>query len=83
MHRVVAALLMAGIAESGLAQTVLKREPLYLAPYRSAYVYDASCRSGMAKVTGSMRGLPRKKVCQQSSTLEQALPLGAQDLVAP
>ena len=81
MHRVLAALLVFWIAEPCLAQTVLKREPLYLAPYESAYVYDASCGSGMAKVTGSMRGLPRKKVCQPS-TLEQELPLAVQDPVA-
>jgi hypothetical protein len=80
MHRVLAALLVAWIAEPGLAQTVLKREPLYLAPYESAYVYDTSCGSGMVlKVTGLMRGLPRKKVCEPS-ILEQALPLGVQDL---
>ena len=82
MHRVLAALLVFWIAEPCLAQTVLKREPLYLAPYESAYVYDTSCGYGMVlKVTGSMRGLPRKKACEPS-TLEQALPLGVQDQVA-
>jgi hypothetical protein len=81
MHRVLAALLVGWIAEPGLAQTVLKHEPLYLAPDESAYVYDASCGSGMVlKVTGSMRGLPRKKVCEPS-TLEQALPLDVQGQV--
>jgi hypothetical protein len=47
-----------------LAQTVLKSEPLVLAPYESAYVQDASCTPGrVLKVTGAIRGLPRKKVC--------------------
>ena len=46
------------------AQTVLKTEPLILAPYEIAYVQDASCTSGrVLKVTGAIRGLPRKKVC--------------------
>jgi hypothetical protein len=64
------------IAEPGLAQTILEHEPLYLAPYEAAYVYDASCGTGMAlKVTGSVRNLPRKKLCV-SSTLEQASLLG-------
>jgi len=71
MHRVLAVLLVSSIAEPGFAQTILKYEPLYLAPYEVAYVYNASCGAGMVlKVTGSMRNLPRKKVCM-SSRLEQ------------
>jgi hypothetical protein len=82
MHRVLAALFVASIAEPGFAQTSLRYEPLYLAPYEVAYVHNASCGSGMVlKVTGSMRGLPRKKVCEPS-TLEQALPSGIRDQVA-
>jgi hypothetical protein len=76
MHRVLAALFVASIAEPGFAQTILEHEPLYLAPYETAYVYNASCGLGMAlKVTGSIRSLPRKKVCVPS-TLEQASLLG-------
>jgi hypothetical protein len=46
------------------AQTVLKSEPLALAPYQTAYVQDASCGAGkVLKVTGAIRGLHRKKVC--------------------
>ena len=46
------------------AQTVLKSEPLILAPYEIAYVQDASCAAGkVLKVTGAIRGLHRKKVC--------------------
>ena len=72
MHRVLAALFVALIAGPGFSQTILKREPLYLAPYEAAYVYNASCGVGMVlKVTGSMRSLPRKKLCVPS-TLEQA-----------
>ena len=47
-----------------LAQTVLKAEPLVLAPYEIAFVQDSSCGTGrVLKVTGAIRGLNRKKVC--------------------
>ncbi len=46
------------------AQTVLKSEPLVLAPYEIAYVQDPSCSTGkVLKVTGAIRGLHRKRVC--------------------
>jgi hypothetical protein len=41
MHRILAMLAVSSIAEPGFAQTVLKREPLYLAPYVVAYVTHA------------------------------------------
>jgi hypothetical protein len=45
-------------------QTILKSEPLALAPYEVAFVQDASCPSGkVLKVTGAIRGLHRRKVC--------------------
>ena len=47
-----------------LAQTVLKSEPLMLAPYEVAFVQDTSCGIGkVRKVTGSIRGLQRRKAC--------------------
>ncbi|MBR0797281.1 hypothetical protein JQ615_17975 [Bradyrhizobium jicamae] len=49
-----------------LAQTVtvLKSEPLVLAPYEVAFVQDASCTDGkVLKVTGAIRGLHRRKAC--------------------
>jgi hypothetical protein len=47
-----------------LAQTVLKSEPLILAPYEVAFVQDASCGVGkVRKVTGAIRGLQRRKAC--------------------
>jgi hypothetical protein len=47
-----------------LAQTILKSEPLMLAPYEVAFVQDANCPSGkVLKVTGAIRGLHRKKIC--------------------
>lgn len=46
------------------AQTVLKSEPLVLAPYEVAFVQDLSCPAGkVLKVTGAIRGLHRKKAC--------------------
>lgn len=46
------------------AQTILKSEPLMLAPYEVAFVKDASCPSGkVLKVTGAIRGLHRRKTC--------------------
>ena len=46
------------------AQTILKSEPLVLAPYEVAFVQDASCPAGkVLKVTGNIRGLHRRKAC--------------------
>ena len=61
------------------AQTILKSEPLMLAPYEVAFVKDASCPSGkVLKVTGAIRGLHRKKVCVtlglEQATLSAATP---------
>ena len=47
-----------------VAQTVLKSEPLVLAPYEIAFVQDTSCGAGkVLKVTGAIRGLHRKRMC--------------------
>jgi hypothetical protein len=47
-----------------LAQTILKSEPFILAPYEVAFVQDPSCGAGkVLKVTGSIRGLQRRKAC--------------------
>jgi hypothetical protein len=47
-----------------VAQTILKSEPLVLAPYEVAFVQDAACPAGkVLKVTGAIRGLHRKKSC--------------------
>ena len=52
------------IALPCLAKTILKSEPLVLAPYEVAFVQDASCPAGrVLKVTGAIRGLHRRKVC--------------------
>jgi len=54
------------------AQTILKSEPLVLAPYEVAFVQDFSCAAGkVLKVTGAIRGLHRKRNCV-SLAAEQA-----------
>ena len=46
------------------AQTILRSEPLMLAPYEIAFVQDSSCPVGkVLKVTGAIRGLHRKRAC--------------------
>lgn len=46
------------------AQTILKSEPLMLAPYEVALVQNASCPFGkVLKVTGTIRGVSRKRAC--------------------
>src|SRR5258708_24080560 len=55
---------LSAIALPCLAKTILKSEPLVLAPYEVAFVQDASCPAGkVLKVTGAIRGLHRKKAC--------------------
>ena len=56
------------------AQTVLKSEPLALAPYEVAFVQDGSCPVGkVLKVTGAIRGLHRKRVCVELGAEEASL----------
>ena len=57
-------LILSALALPCAAQTVLKSEPLVLAPYGIVYVQDPSCAAGQVlKVTGAIRGLHRKRVC--------------------
>jgi hypothetical protein len=56
------------------AQTILKSEPLALAPYEVAFVRDGSCAVGQVlKVTGAIRGLHRKRVCVVLSAEQASL----------
>ena len=62
-----------------LAQTVLKSEPLILAPYEVAFVHDPVCGVGkVRKVTGSIRGVQRRKACitlsSEQASLASAVP---------
>ena len=72
MRALALGLIFSTVALPCFAQTILKVEPLSLAPYQTAYVSDGSCAPGkVLRVTGAMRHLPRKKVCV-SLGLEQA-----------
>jgi hypothetical protein len=73
------ALALCAIALPCLAQTVLKSEPLLLAPYEIAFVQNASCPAGLVlKVTGAIRGLHRRKACvalaAEQASLADAIP---------
>jgi len=58
-----AAILVAAVLPCS-AQTILKSEPLMLAPYEIAFVQDGTCPVGkVLKVTGAIRGLHRRKAC--------------------
>jgi hypothetical protein len=64
MRVLASVLIFSAVALPCAAQTVLKSEPLFLAPYEVAFVQDASCAAGkVLKVTGAIRGLHRKKIC--------------------
>jgi len=57
-------LIFSALTAPCFAQTILKSEPLVLAPYEIALVRDFSCGAGrVLKVTGAIRGLNRKRTC--------------------
>jgi hypothetical protein len=67
-------LILAAVSVPCFAQTVLKSEPLVLAPYEIAFVQDSSCGVGkVLKVTGAIRGLHRKKVCVTIGSAQASL----------
>ena len=79
MRAIALGLILSAVALPCLAQTVLKSEPLYLAPYEIAFVQDTSCPAGrVLKVTGAIRGLHRRKACVtlglEQATLSAATP---------
>ena len=72
MRALLLGLILSAASLPCLAKTVLKSEPLVLAPYEIALVQDASCPAGkVLKVTGAIRGLHRRKACV-SLAAEQA-----------
>jgi hypothetical protein len=67
-------LVLSAVALPCVAQTVLKSEPLVLAPYEVAFVQDASCPVGkVLKVTGAIRGLHRRKACVSLAGVQASL----------
>jgi len=71
-------LTVSAIALPCSAQTILKYEPLVLAPYEVAFVQDAACPAGkVLKVTGAIRGLNRKRTCVSLSSTQASLAVAA------
>jgi hypothetical protein len=74
MRKLVFALVVTVVGSPCSARTILKSEPLVLAPYAVAYVQDASCGAGkVLKVTGAIRGLDRKRVCVALDNVQTSL----------
>jgi hypothetical protein len=74
MRALLSVLILSVVTLPCLARTVLKSEPLILAPYEIAFVQDASCPSGkVLKVTGAIRGLHRRKACVTLATEHASL----------
>ena len=77
MRSLILGVILSAVALPCLAQTILKSEPLILAPYEVVLVQDASCPAGkVLKVTGAIRGLHRRKACVTLAA-EQASLVGA------
>jgi hypothetical protein len=71
-------LILSAVALPSSAQTVLKYEPLVLAPYEVAFVQDATCPAGkVLKVTGAIRGLHRKRACVSLSSAQASRAVAA------
>ena len=67
-------LILSAVCVPCLAQTILKSEPLALAPYEVVFVQDASCPAGkVLKVTGAIRGLHRRKACVSLASEQASL----------
>jgi hypothetical protein len=78
MRALALGLVFSAVALPCFAQTVLKSEPLALAPYEIAFVQDASCPAGkVLKVTGAIRGLHRRKACVALATEQASLTVAA------
>ncbi len=74
MRILASVLLLSAVALPCSAQTILRSEPLMLAPYEVAFVQDASCPVGkVLKVTGAIRGLHRKRACVALSAEQASL----------
>jgi hypothetical protein len=60
-------------ASPSFAQKLLSTEPLMLDPYAVVFVNDGLCSAGkILKVTGSIRGLRRKKSCVLINTVSES-----------
>jgi hypothetical protein len=74
MRVLVLGLVFAAAATPCLAQTILRSEPLALGPYEVAFVQATSCPTGkVLKVTGSIKGLHRRRSCVALATEQASL----------
>lgn len=74
MRTLYASLFVLSVIPAASAQTVLKREPHYLAPGAVAFVDSGQCGVGkVMKVTGILKGTSRRKACVIRPALEAAL----------
>ena len=64
MRGVFASLFLCAVAQPCFAQTFLKSEPYYLAPFAVVYVDNGVCGVGkVLKVKGALGGIRRQKTC--------------------
>jgi hypothetical protein len=71
---ILALALALALIPSASAQTILKREPYYLAPGVVVYVDGGQCGAGkVMKVTGASKGISRRKICMSFDPQEAML----------
>jgi hypothetical protein len=76
MRACLAAIFAFALIPVASAQTVLKREPHYLAPGAVVYVDTGQCGVGkVMKVTGILKGISRRKACVALDAHEATLRL--------
>ena len=76
MRVFLAGLFACALIPAASAQTVLKREPHYLAPGAVVYVDTGQCGVGkVMKVTGILKGISRRKACISLEPQEATLKL--------
>jgi len=71
MRGVFAALFLCAVVQPCLAQTFLKSEPYYLAPFAVVYVDNGVCGVGkVMKIKGALGGIRRQKTCVPMGRVE-------------
>lgn len=74
MRAFLAAIFAFALIPAASAQTILKREPHYLAPGAVVYVDTGQCGVGkVMKVTGILKGISRRKACISLNAQEATL----------
>ena len=74
MRALLAAVFALALIPAASAQTILKREPHYLAPGTVVYVDTGQCGIGkVMKVTGILKGISRRKICVSLDPQEATL----------